>query len=137
MDRGKEAWMAGTGIIEDAAKQLVDAAVAVHRELGPGLLEHAYVQCLAFELRARGQRVETQKPLTLRYRGKDMGLAYRLDMVVGGLVVVELKAVGDLLPIHEAQLLSYLRLGNYKLGFLLNFKVRRMRDGIRRMVNGL
>ena len=100
-------------------------------------MESAYLNCLCFELRLRGLGVEREKPLHLRYRGREMGIAYRVDLLVNECVVVELKAVREITPIHEAQLLSYLKLGSYRLGFLLNFNVRKMRDGIKRMVNGL
>ena len=88
-------------------------------------------------MRQRGLQVECQKPLALEYRGHNMGIGYRLDLLVSGCVVVELKAVHEMTALHEAQLLSYLKLGSFKLGYLLNFNVRRMKDGMRRMVNRL
>jgi GxxExxY protein len=124
-------------MLEETGKQIIDSALRVHRELGPGLLENAYLGCLDFELRQRGLEVECQKPLALEYRGHDMGIGYRLDLLVNGCVVVELKAVREMTALHEAQLLSYLKLGSFKLGYLLNFNVRRMKDGMRRMVNCL
>ena len=117
--------------------RVVDSAIAVHSALGPGLLESAYEACLAQELRARGLRVVTQVPLPVTYRGAQLEVGYRLDVVVDDAVVVEVKAAAKLLPIHEAQLLSYLRLSGYRLGLLINFHVPRLKDGIRRMVNGL
>jgi GxxExxY protein len=116
--------------------QIVDAAMKVHSVLGPGLLESTYTACLAFELRQRGLHVMTQVPLPIIYGGHRIDLAYRLDLLVAGTVVVETKAVADLHPVHSAQLLSYLKLSGVKVGLLLNFNVSRMRDGVRRMVNG-
>lgn len=101
------------------------------------MLENAYLGCLDYELRQRGLRVESQKALPLEYRGTDIGIAYRLDLLVNDCVVVELKAVRELTVLHEAQLLSYLKLGSFKLGYLFNFNVRRMKDGMKRMVNRL
>ncbi len=124
-------------MLEETGKQVIDSALQVHRELGPGLLENAYLGCLDYELRQRGLRVECQKALPLEYRGTEIGIAYRLDLLVNGCVVVELKAVRELTALHEAQLLSYLKLGPFKLGYLLNFNVRRMKDGMKRMVNCL
>ena len=124
-------------MFEDISRDLVDSAVQVHTALGPGLLESAYEVCLVHELRTRGLRVERQKALPVTYKSVDLEVGYRLDLVVEDEVVVELKAVESLLPIHEAQLLSYMKLGEYRLGFLLNFNTRRMKDGIKRMVNRL
>ena len=124
-------------MFEDISRDLVDSAVQVHTALGPGLLESAYEVCLVHELRTRGLRVERQKALPVTYKSVDLEVGYRLDLVVEDEVLVELKAVESLLPIHEAQLLSYMKLGEYRLGFLLNFNTRRMKDGIKRMVNRL
>ena len=122
-------------MLENVAKDLVDSAIQVHTALGPGLLESAYEACLAHELAGRGFDVERQKALPVVYKSVQLDAGYRLDLVIDDNVVVELKSVESLLPIHEAQLLSYLKLGNYRLGFLLNFNTRRMKDGIKRMVN--
>ena len=124
-------------MFEDISRDLVDSAFQVHMALGPGLLESAYEVCLVHELRTRGLRVERQKALPVTYKSVDLEVGYRLDLVVEDEVLVELKAVESLLPIHEAQLLSYMKLGGYRLGFLLNFNTRRMKDGIKRMVNRL
>ena len=121
---------------EYAATHIVDAAITVHSVIGPGLLESAYVACLALELRARGLNVRSQVPLPIIYGGQQIDVAYRIDLLVEDTVIVEAKAVARLLPVHEAQLLSYLRLSDKRIGFLLNFHVSRMRDGIKRMVNG-
>ena len=116
--------------------QVVDAAITVHSALGPGLLESAYEACLAHELRARGLRVLTEVPLPVTYRGTKIEVGYRLDVLVDDAVVVEVKAAAKLLPIHEAQLLSYLRLSGHRFGLLINFHVPLLKDGIKRMVNG-
>ncbi len=115
--------------------KIVDAAMRVHTILGPGLLESAYEVCLTHELRKRGLRVETQFPLPVTYDGVHVDLGYRLDLLVENEVVVELKAIETVLPVHKAQLLSYLRLGGKKLGLLINFHVSRLKDGITRLVN--
>jgi GxxExxY protein len=116
--------------------QIVDAAMRVHTVLGPGLLEGAYEVCFAHELRKRGLRVETQLPLPVSYDGVRVNLGYRLDLLVENEIVVELKAIETVLPVHKAQLLSYLRLGGKRLGLLINFHVDRLKDGITRLVNG-
>lgn len=109
----------------------------VHSALGPGLLESAYTSCLAVELQNRGLTVESQVLLPLIYKGLLLPAAYRIDLRVNGELIVEVKAVTRHLPVHEAQLLSYLRLGKSRLGLLLNFHVPRMKDGIKRIVNRL
>lgn len=124
-------------VLDRATAQVVDAAIQVHSALGPGLLESAYVACLAHELRARRIRVQTQLPLPVVYRGTRLEVGYRIDLLVCDAVIVEVKAVASLLPIHEAQLLSYLRLSGHRVGLLINFHVPMLRDGIRRMVDGL
>jgi GxxExxY protein len=116
---------------------VVDSAIAVHSALGPGLLEKTYELCLAHELTCRGFQTSKQVRLPLRYRDLVVEDAYKVDILVNDRIVVEAKAIETLLPVHRGQLLSYLRLGNYKLGFLLNFNVARMRDGIKRLANGL
>ena len=114
---------------------VVDAAITVHTALGPGLLESVYVACLAHELRERGRNVLVQTPLPVVYRDTRLEVGYRLDLLVEHAVPVEVKAVAKLLPIHEAQLLSYLRLGGHRVGLLINFHVPRLKDGIRRLMN--
>ncbi len=116
---------------------VLDAAIAVHTALGPGLLESAYQACLAYELTSRGLKVEIQVPLPIRYRGVLLDAAYRIDIVVEDLVVIEIKAAEKLIPVHDAQLLSYLKLSGKKLGLLINFHVLRLVDGYKRIVNGL
>ena len=122
--------------IEAVATDIVDAAVKVHRSLGPGLLESAYQACLAFELRQRGHQVETEIVQSIEYGGQRIDAGYRIDMLADNCVICENKAVEALLPIHEAQLLTYLRLRGCRLGFLLNWNVKLMKNGIKRMVNG-
>ncbi len=121
---------------EVVARELVDSALKVHSRLGPGLLESAYEACMAYELTQRGVSVSRQKLLPIRYGPVEIDAGYRVDLLVDGQIVVELKTVSSLLPVHEAQLLSYLRLGGFHLGFLLNFNVGRMKEGIRRILNG-
>jgi GxxExxY protein len=115
--------------------QVVDAAMRVHSALGPGLLEGAYEACLAYELRQRGLRVQVQTLLPVEYDGVRIELGYRADLVVDDVVIVELKSVAKLLPIHEAQLLSYLKLSGYWAGLLINFHVPHLKDGIKRLVS--
>lgn len=119
---------------EEAAREIVDAAIVVHRELGPGLLESAYEQGLAYELVRRGPKVERQKVLPVTYQELQIDAGYRLDLLVQDRVVVELKAVEKLESIHEAQVLTYLKLSRCRIGLLLNFNVRLLKNGIRRLV---
>ena len=123
--------------IEEVAKDVVDAAIKVHRALGPGLLESAYQQCHAYELRRRGRKVLTEVSLPLIYEGQKIEVGYRIDTLVDGLVIVENKTVETLLPIHEAQLMTYLKLSECKIGFLLNWNVTLMKHGIKRIVMNL
>ena len=116
-------------------EQIIGAAIDVHRALGPGLLESAYEACLAFELRDRGMKVEQQIALPVVYRGVELDAGYRLDLFVADSVIVELKAIERLEPIHQAQLLSYLKLSQCKVGLLINFNVKVLKSGIRRLVN--
>ncbi len=117
--------------------QIVDAAMKVHSALGPGLLESAYEACLVHELRKRGIRVENQLPLPLNYDGLCLDVGYRVDLLVEEVVIVELKAVDKVAPIHQAQLLSHLRLSGRHLGLLINFNVLHLKDGIIRIANNL
>ena len=116
---------------------IVDSSVKIHRHFGPGVLESAYETCLAYELTQRGYEVRTQVPQPIEYKGVILETGYRLDMLVDDRVIVELKTVERVLPIHETQLLSYLRLSRRPLGLLINFRVRLLKDGIRRIVNQL
>lgn len=121
-------------VVEGTASTVVDAAIKVHRALGPGLLESVYERCLDHELRMRGLKVEHQKSYPIIYEGLELESALRLDLVVEDSVVLELKSVDTILPVHEAQLLTYLKLSGKRLGLLLNFNVQLMRDGIRRKI---
>lgn len=123
--------------IEDVATNVVDAAIKVHRALGPGLLESAYQRCLEHELSKRNLRVACETLLPIEYDGQQIDAGYRIDMVVEDCVIIENKTVDRLLPMRQAQLLTYLRLRGCKLGFLLNWKVPLMKQGIKRMVNDL
>ena len=120
--------------INQLTRDIIGAAIAVHRVLGPGLLESAYQECLCQELAFRGIPFERQVPLPLEYRGLRLEAGYRLDILVAGRVVVEVKAIDAIAPIHEAQLLTYLRLGGWNIGLLMNFNVVVLKDGIRRRV---
>jgi GxxExxY protein len=120
--------------IDAVAKQVVDAALVVHRTLGPGLLESVYGRCLGFELEDRRLRFEQQKTLAFTYRGRRIPNALRLDLVVEGAVVIEAKAVETLSAVHHAQVLTYLRLSGLRIGLLINFNVPLLRNGIRRIV---
>jgi GxxExxY protein len=119
---------------ERVASLIVDAAIKVHRILGPGLLERVYETCLVHELICRGLRVETQVALPIEYEGLRLDGGFRLDLLIDDLAIVELKAVDKVLPIHDAQVITYLKLSGRRLGFLLNFNVPVMKRGITRFV---
>lgn len=116
---------------------IIEAAMKVHSALGPGLLESAYESCLMHELRKMGLRVVSQMALPVFYDGVNIDVGYRIDLMVEDSVIVELKAIEKTLPIHEAQLLSYLKLSKKSLGLLINFNVVHLKDGIKRIANGL
>jgi GxxExxY protein len=124
-----------TSAVDGITSEVLQAAIEVHRRLGPGLLESTYETCLAFELTARGLRVERQKSFPLLYRSITLEHAYRVDLLVQESVIVEIKAIEQLVPIHYAQLLSYLRLARLPVGLLINFNVTSLKRGIRRVVN--
>jgi GxxExxY protein len=117
--------------------QILNSAIVVHAEMGPGLLESVYQICLVDELRSRNVRVDTQVPVTLHYKGKPLNKDYIIDLLVENEIVVELKAIDAILPVHEAQILSYLRLSNKKIGLLINFNVPYLKQGFRRFVHNL
>ncbi len=123
--------------INERSQRIIGAAMRVHTVLGPGLLESAYEACLKYELQKRGHMVRSQVTLPVNYDGLVHDVGYRLDLLVDDAVIVELKTVSELLPIHHSQLLSYLRLSRIKLGLLINFNVVQLRDGIARLVNRL
>ncbi len=120
--------------VEEVARQIVDAAVVVHRALGPGLLESVYEECLAFELTRRGLKVESQVRVPIIYEGHRIAADLKLDLLVEDCVVVEVKAVEQMHPVFEAQLLTYLKLSGHRLGLLVNFNVPLMKDGITRRI---
>ena len=120
----------------EITEAIIGAAIKVHHELGPGLLESAYEACLAYELARQGQAVERQKRVPITYDGVEIEEGYRIDLLVDEIVVVGLKAIARLEEIHEAQLLSYVRLMKRPVGLLINFNVLRLVDGVRRVVNG-
>jgi GxxExxY protein len=121
--------------IEALARDTVNAAYTVHRTLGPGLLESAYQQCLAIELNYLGIPAEREKVLPLVYRGQPVETAYRLDLIIAGQLLIELKAVESVLPIHHAQVVTYLKLLRLPLGLLINFNVPLIKNGITRVLN--
>ena len=122
--------------INQITETIIGAAIQVHKTLGPGLLESAYDACTAYELTERGLKFEQQKPLPLIYKQVYLDCGYRLDLFVENKVIVEIKAVDQLLPIHQAQLLSYLKLSGCKMGLLINFNVKLLKEGIVRVING-
>ena len=119
---------------EAIATDIVDCAIKVHKELGPGLLESAYQHCLAYELRKRNRDVRTEVTLPIVYDGQRLDAGYRIDMLIDDAVIIENKTVEDFLPIHMAQLITYLKLYDRNLGFLLNWNVKLMKRGIKRVV---
>jgi GxxExxY protein len=123
--------------IESTARQIVHSAIKVHKTLGPGLLESVYQKCLAYELEKAGLKVACETTLPVKYEDIVIDAGFRIDMIINDLIIIENKTVENLLPIHEAQLLTYLKLSNLNLGFLLNWNVTLMKDGIKRMVNNL
>ena len=121
----------------ELSKIILEAAIKVHRQLGPGLLENAYQECLVYELRKQGLRVEREKPLPLVYEEVKLDVGYRADIVVESKVIVETKSVDAVNNIHLSQVLTYLKLSGCKLGLLINFNVLLLKDGFKRVVNGL
>lgn len=119
----------------ELTQKIIGAAIEVHKMLGPGLLESAYEEPLCFELSALGLQFERQKPLPLVYKGMKLDCGYRLDVVVEKKVILEIKSVESLLPIHQAQLLTYLRLSGLSVGLLLNFNVSVLKQGLKRLVH--
>jgi GxxExxY protein len=116
--------------------EIIGAAIEVHRNLGPGLLESAYKKCLCRELMVRGMPFEVERPLPLEYKGIRLECGYKIDVLVADTVVVEVKSVEALAPIHDAQLLTYLRVGGWRIGLLMNFNVVVLKDGIHRRIMG-
>ncbi len=122
--------------INEITRTIIGAAMKVHSTLGPGLLESAYEACLLFELHDAGLKAESQVPLPVIYKGVRIDLGYRLDLVVEDSVIVELKSVEAIEPVHKAQLLSYLKLSARHVGLIINFNVVHLKDGIQRLVSG-
>ena len=123
--------------INQLSSKIIGGAIEVHKVLGPGLLESAYEKCLCHELKLRGLSFDNQKPLPLVFKGEEIDCGYRLDIVVGNVIILELKACEKIEPIYKAQLLTYLKLSGLTLGLILNFNVPVMRRGIVRIVNNL
>lgn len=117
------------------SKEILEGSIAVHREMGPGLLEGVYQQCLVKELSLRGLRIETMVPISLQYKGHYLNKDYVIDILVEDEIILELKAVEVILPVHEAQIISYLKLADRRLGFLINFNVPLLKNGFKRFVN--
>jgi GxxExxY protein len=122
--------------LNQLSSKVIGAAIEVHKHLGPGLLESAYEECLCHELGLRGILYERQKELPILFKNRKLDCGYRLDLVVEGAIILELKACGRLEPIHEAQLLTYLKLSGLRLGLLINFNVPVMKNGVKRILNG-
>ena len=116
------------------SKRIIESAIEVHRTLGPGLLESTYEQCLAYELKQRGIDIKVQCPLPVEYKTIKLDCAYRIDILVEDKLIIELKSVEALLPIHEAQILTYMKLAKINTGLLINFNVRKLKDGLKRYV---
>jgi GxxExxY protein len=116
------------------SSRVLGCAIEVHRQLGPGLLESAYRTCLAYELQSAGLRFVAEKPIGLSYKGVELDCGFRIDLLVEDSLAIELKTVDRLLPVHSAQLLTYMRLANLRVGLLMNFQARVLRDGIQRLV---
>lgn len=121
----------------ELSKMVFDCALKVHKSLGPGLLESAYEECLFYELRKQGLNVEKQKPLPLIYEEVKLDIGYRIDIIVNNKLIIEIKSVEALNDVHFAQLLTYLKLTNCKLGLLINFNVTLIKNGVKRVVNNL
>ncbi|PIX16543.1 GxxExxY protein [Candidatus Desantisbacteria bacterium CG_4_8_14_3_um_filter_40_12] len=119
---------------DELSNQVIGCAIDVHRELGPGLLESTYEQCLAHELKLNGIKFNLQHPLPVEYKGVRLDCGYRVDLLVENELIMELKSVEEIKGIHEAQLLTYMKLARIKTGLLINFNVRRLKDGIKRFV---
>jgi GxxExxY protein len=123
--------------VNELTDAIIGSAIEVHKVLGPGLLEAPYEACICRELKLKGIPFERQKLLPVIYKGELLDVGYRIDILVANLVVVEIKSVEELLPVHEAQLLTYLKLGGWQVGLLINFNVALLKNGIRRRVLGL
>ena len=121
-------------LYEDITERIIAAAVEVSTELGPGLLESAYEAAMLLELKEMGFSVEQQKPIDVKYKGVELNIGYRIDLLVNDKVIIELKTVENILPVHEAQLITYLKLSGYRVGMLINFNEKFVKDGIFRRI---
>jgi GxxExxY protein len=121
--------------INNLTRSIIGSAIEVHKELGPGLLESTYEACLFYELNQKGLFVEKQKILPVKYKGIELEIGYRIDLLVENQVLIELKSVKEILPIHSAQLLSYLKISNLQIGLLFNFNETKLVDGVKRIIN--
>lgn len=137
--RGEDSFVAAHSpardVKNDLTERIIGACIEIHRRLGPGLLESAYEECLCYELSLAGINFERQKPLPVSYKDVKLDCGYRMDIVVAGQVIVELKTVDEISPLHEAQLLTYLKLSGLNVGLLINFNVPALKQGIKRLVN--
>jgi GxxExxY protein len=120
--------------LNDLSGKVIGCAIEVHKQLGPGLLESAYEECLAYELKQAGVEFQRQWPIPLKYKDVQLDCGYRADLFVANQLILELKAIDQMLPIHEAQLLSYMKLAHAPVGLLINFNVKVLKEGIRRFV---
>lgn len=123
--------------IEEIARIIVHSAIKIHKALGPGLLESVYQKCLSYELKQKGFKVDTEVLLPIQYENIKIDAGYRIDMIIDDCIIIENKTVNEFIPIHIAQLLTYLKMKDCRLGFLLNWNVTLMKDGIKRVVNNL
>ena len=119
---------------DDLSNKIIGCVIEVHKNLGPGLLESTYERCLAYELNAKGLKYETQKEIPIEYKGIKLDAGYRIDIMVENSVILELKSVEKILPIHEAQILTYMKLAETRTGLLINYNVLKVKDGIKRFV---
>ena len=119
---------------EKITNEIIGSAIEVHRVLGPGLLESAYEKCLEYELTKKGFKVEKQKPIAITYKGLNLEYGYRIDLLVDDEVVVEIKSVDTFHPVHEAQILTYMKFAEKKIGLLINFNVKLLKEGLKRYV---
>ena len=135
MEQNEKLYKPISNDVDKVANSIVDAAYAVHKILGPGLLESVYEVCLIYELRERGYLVESQVALPIQYKKIRLDTGLKLDLLVDNCIIIELKTVDEILPIHQAQLISYLKLSERRVGFVINFKTQLIKDGIRRFAN--
>lgn len=121
--------------LNELSEKIIGCSIEIHKQLGPGLLESAYRECLYYELTLAGLRVKREVPMPVVYKEVKLDHGYRMDLLVNDLIVIEIKTVDHILDVHKAQLLTYLKLGDYKLGLLINFQVSLLKEGIKRIVN--